>query len=1000
MLLCFVFTNQLLAQNSQLRGFTIEDGLPQSQVYDMLQDDAGYLWLGTQGGGLANFDGATFEVWSEDDGLISNYIHALYANNDTLLIGTKRGLSIKVKDSFFNFELPQIQQFYQAEKSIYTATKKGVYVLDGDKKPVKIPIHSEIDTSEINAILFDGMYYWLASNNALWKLSELGEKATVLEKLEKNNFTAVLLHKDKIIAATFDDGVFVMDAKNTDDRFLIPEPSRINSMSIHQDALWITTTSDGITVVETDAYAEIKRLTTKNGLAAPHIRKVISDNQDNLWIATSGAGFYKYFQNNFKHYDSSTGLKGNRIYAVHNAKDAIWISSSESGLTQIDSLGIHPIPNTSSFFDVKIKTIASDKHGNIWAGSDNRGVLFRETKMVDSLVFTATNTFQIKIDTISINRVKNYVLDESKGFPSNWISKVLVADDFIWAATYSSGIVKFRYYSENDSLVIDKTFGKQDGITDLLIKDLVKGPKGKYWFATRNGHLGYIKNDKVVMVETGLKQQTGIGTVLFKNDNLFLGTSGKGIWYANSYEPYNFQQLKGSKALTSKNIYQLIFDNQGYLWAGTERGVDKIELNPANEIIDVYHFGRNDGFLGIETCLNAVDMDDDGNLWFGAIYGLTQHITTEKSKVYTAPTVYFTNVEERYKNIDSLNLKEWTNSNKVLQLKPDQTQLGFSFRTVDLDHPKQIEYRFKLDDTDWSPWVKERKQNFAGLGYGGHTFSVQSRNHRWQQSSPIRFRFFIDSPLHQKAWFQWLVLIGGLFILTMIGIRYVHKIKAKNIIVQEQLKTKNYLLTLEQKALRLQMNPHFIFNVLNGVKAMAMSKPDKMNLTINSFAVLLRETLNNSRKEHISLDQEIKVLQHYIEVEKLMAPRSFKHTIKVKTEPSAEEILIPPMLLQPFVENAIRHGILKGDKEGVLQIEFYTSNAYLYCSIIDNGKGIFKSQNEKVKTDHQSMALTVTKERLESISGKNSLTMEEIIDKGGSISGTKINFKIPLLTDY
>jgi LytS/YehU family sensor histidine kinase len=173
-----------------------------------------------------------------------------------------------------------------------------------------------------------------------------------------------------------------------------------------------------------------------------------------------------------------------------------------------------------------------------------------------------------------------------------------------------------------------------------------------------------------------------------------------------------------------------------------------------------------------------------------------------------------------------------------------------------------------------------------------------------------------------------------------------------------------------------------------------------MNLTINSFAVLLRETLNNSRKEHISLDQEIKVLQHYIEVEKLMAPRSFKHTIKVKTEPSAEEILIPPMLLQPFVENAIRHGILKGDKEGVLQIEFYTSNAYLHCSIIDNGKGIFKSQNEKVKTDHQSMALTVTKERLESISGKNSLTMEEIIDKGGSISGTKINFKIPLLTDY
>ena len=109
---------------------------------------------------------------------------------------------------------------------------------------------------------------------------------------------------------------------------------------------------------------------------------------------------------------------------------------------------------------------------------------------------------------------------------------------------------------------------------------------------------------------------------------------------------------------------------------------------------------------------------------------------------------------EAYKNIDSLNLKVWTNSDKILQLTPDQTQLSFSFRTVDLDHPNEIEYRSKLDDTDWSPWVKERKQNFAGLAYGSHTFSVQSRNHRWVQSDPIQFGFFIDSPLYKKDWFQ------------------------------------------------------------------------------------------------------------------------------------------------------------------------------------------------------------------------------------------------------
>lgn len=501
-------------------------------------------------------------------------------------------------------------------------------------------------------------------------------------------------------------------------------------------------------------------------------------------------------------------------------------------------------------------------------------------------------------------------------------------------------------------------------------------------------------------VKTGLEEQTAIGSILFHDDTIFLGTSGKGIWYASSTNPVNFQQLKGAKRLSSNNIYQLIFDDQGNLWAGSERGVDKIELSATNEIVDIYHFGRNDGFLGIETCLNAVDKDEEGNLWFGAIYGLTKHIPSESKKTAAAPKVYFTGVEERYKSIDSLILKDWTNTSKILQLTPDQTQLGFSFRTVDVDHPNEVAYRTRLDDNEWSPWVKENKQNFAGLAYGAHTFSVQSRNYRWQESEPIAFRFFIDSPLYQKDWFQWSVLTLALVLLLGFGWWYIRKIKAKNKAEQERLKTQNYLLTLEQKALQLQMNPHFIFNVLNGVKAMAGTKPDKMDTTINSFAILLRETLQNSRKEHIGLDQEIKALKHYIEVEQLMAQKPFEYAIKVKTTPDAEEILIPPMLIQPFVENAIRHGILKGEKEGKLEIGFTTTKTHLHCSIIDNGLGIFKSQNEKVKTDHQSMALTVTKERLESIAGKNTLHISEIKNEDGSVEGTKIAFKIPLLTDY
>ncbi|WP_339627743.1 two-component regulator propeller domain-containing protein [uncultured Maribacter sp.] len=992
---------QLIAQNSQLRAYTISDGLPQSQVYDIVQDEMGYLWLGTQGGGLANFDGEIFEVWNESDGLLSNYIDALYTSNDSLFVGSRKGLSIKVKNNFINFESPQILKFYPSENRLFIGTKRGVYNYSKNKELIKITINSEIDSSEINSILFDGNYYWLATDNGLWKLNKLSDSATEKTKLEVNNFKSVIAHQNKILAATFDDGVFIIDQENNDIQFLMPEPSRINSMSIqNKDELWIATDNEGIAIVETNKFAEVKQLNTSSGFATPHIRKVVNDDNGNLWIATSGGGFYKYFQNNFKHYNQRSGLKGNRVYAVHNAADGLWFSTSEAGLSKIDSSGIHPLQNEGSFFDVKIKTITSDTKGNIWAGSDNRGLLFRETEMVDSLVFSSSETYLIQIDTVSVEKTTNHIIDESKGFPSDWVRVIIAEDDDIWAATYANGIVKFNYYSDNDSLVVRKTFTKGDGISDMPIKDFVKGPNGSFWYATQNGYLGYIENNKVTAVETGLEQQTSIGTILFDKENIYLGTSGKGIWFANSSNPTNFQQLKGAKKLSSNNIYQLIFDDQGYLWAGSERGVDKIELNPTNEIEDVYHFGRNDGFLGIETCLNAVDKDDQGNLWFGAIYGLTKHIPSESKKASLPPTVYLTGVEERYKKIDSLILKDWTNSNKVLQLNPDQTQLGFSFRTVDVHHPNEIEYRTRLDDTDWSPWVKETKQNFAGLAYGSHNFSVQSRNYRWQESAPIKFSFFIDSPLYKKDWFQWSVLALAILILLGFGLVYIRKIKAKNKAEQERLKTQNYLLTLEQKALQLQMNPHFIFNVLNGVKAMAVNKPEKMDATINSFAILLRETLQNSRKEHISLDQEIKALRHYVEVEQLMAQKPFEFAFDVQTNPDAEEILIPPMLIQPFVENAIRHGILKGDKPGKLEIGFSTDETHLHCNIIDNGLGIFKSQDEKPKTDHQSMALTVTKERLESIAGKNTLYIGEIKNENGSIAGTKITFKIPLLTDY
>ncbi len=989
------------AQKKQLRAYTIEDGLPQSQVYDIVQDDMGYLWLGTQGGGLCSFDGDAFQVWNENDGLLSNYIHTLHISKDTIYAGNRRGLSIKVKNRFINIESPQINQFHFSGRQRYLATKNGMYELSGDLILKKVTINSEIDKSSINGIIYENSFFWLATSDGFWKLSDLSSNAKTIEKLETSNFTAVVAYEDTIYAATFNDGTLIYDMNDLKNPILMKEPLRINAMSIqNKKELWIATDNDGISIIDPETNNEKALINTNNGLAVPHIRKVIADKQSNIWIATSGWGFYKYYQNNFQHFNKNTGLKGNRIYAVHNAKDGVWVSNSEAGLARIDNDGVHHIPGYKTFSGVKIKTIASDEKGNIWAGSDGRGLLLRETKTVDSIVVDSSDVLDVKLKKVSKTVVRNHLLNSETGFRYNWIRKLHIEKNTVWAATYSSGIVKFDYYAEKDSLAIRKTYGAKEGINDLLIKDMVKDDQGRLWYATKKGHLGYIKDGNVKHLGPVLNSRVQIGTLLFKNNILFIGTAGKGVWWSEANEGNNFKKLKGTKSIYSENIYQLIFDDEGYLWAGTERGVDRITLNKDNDIVDVFHFGRNDGFLGIETCLNAVDKDADGNLWFGAIYGLTQFVPSDSSKESLKPKIYFKDVEVAYRSVDSIDLKSWTNVDKILELSPTQTQISFKYKTVDLDHPTDIQYRYKLNDTEWSPWSMDAAQNFSGLAYGAHEFTVQSRNNRWETSDPINFKFYIDSPLYEKTWFQWTVIILTITFLGLFSLRYIKRMKLENNAEQERLKLQNHLLTLEQKALRLQMNPHFIFNVLNGIKAMAGTKPEKMNATINNFATLLRETLINSRKDTIGLDQEIKTLRHYIEVEKLMAPTSFDYEIIVNGDLDPEEILVPPMLIQPFVENAIRHGILKGRRKGMLKVQFDITEEHLKCTVLDNGIGIFQSQESKPKTDHQSMALTVTRERLESISGKGALQIAEIKNNDGVIEGTSIIFKIPLETDY
>jgi len=992
------------SQNNQLRAYTLKDGLPQSQVNAIVQDDLGYLWIGTQGGGIARFDGISFKVWNEKKGLGSNYIQTMRFQKDTLFIGTRQGLSIYHKNSFKNYTISEdVFAIEIANNTVFLGTQKGIYTYDSVKGTELLDCNAILNSTQINAILFDGNSFWIASRNGLWKTDRLASEGNFVKMLN-GDFKSLERYKEKIIAASFDDGIYMFEKGQEKENFqIISEVKQLNSINlINSSELWINTINSGIKRLNLDDNLPEKAITKENGLSVYNIRTAYKDRQNNVWIGSSGGGLFKFEKNNFRHYTSANGLTGNRIYALHTVDETLWISTSESGLMTIDSTGIHQETATSDYLTVKVKTLTNDTGGKIWAGTEGKGIYLYQKKVRDSIVYDSTLIDEISYETLHLEDIYTATITTEDGLPSNWISNIKIYGSQIWAATYSDGIVSFQYDYNSKKIYNLQTFGKEQGITDLGIRDLARDETGRVWYATNKGHLGYIKNNTVTHIEP--KNVTGnevtIGTILFHNYDLYIGTFGKGIWYSELSSDLKFKKLQGEKELYSDNIYQLIFDDNNQLWAGSERGVDQISLNKKNEITNVTHYGRNDGFLGIETCHNAIAKNTKGNLWFGTISGLTKYAPSTSEQQLLKPQIHFEDIEVAYQSLDSMDLRNWTNSDKRLQLSEDENHLAFQFRSVDLDNPEAIVYRYKFDEDNWSPWTKENKITFGGLDYGNHTFLAQSRNKDWLESDAIGFKFHVIQPLYKKTWFKnvgWTIL--GLIAILMVFL-YIKRVKAKNRAIRERLQLENHLLSLEQKALRLQMNPHFIFNVLNGIKGMSRNDITKMDKTINTFAVLLRETLTNSRKDHITLAQEIKTLKNYIEVEQLMANKDFIYTIELNSDLDPEEVLIPPMLIQPFVENAIRHGIMPLQRPGELKVHFTTDNHFLYATIIDNGIGIQQSQQNKTNTDHQSMALQVTKERIESLAGVNTLKIEEVSEKDHTLAGTKISFKIPLETEY
>jgi two-component system sensor histidine kinase LytS len=636
------------------------------------------------------------------------------------------------------------------------------------------------------------------------------------------------------------------------------------------------------------------------------------------------------------------------------------------------------------------------------------------------------------------NKIKQFTIEE--GIANNTILNITQDEiGYLWIAT-DKGLVKFDGddFTQINNQKTTSVFVEKNIIYAGLENGLFVKKKSKEQFfeckkilkiysfkevifvATVQGI--YLLNEdylQPIQINTEIDFST-INDIIFLNNSFYVATN-KGLWILNSLKnPKQLQKIikenitslavfqKKIIAATFKNGLKIIDYKTVEKTITTQENITSVK-KIKNEIwvtsnengIEIYSLPsfsfkqKINKYNSLKTNkINSVFKDNQNTIWIASqegLYNLKNSIT--KSLNNKKPIIYLESITVNNQNLDTL-----LNSKKTIKLSPSENNISISYKTINLTQPRNIEYRHSLDNT-FSSWSKNNTVQFANLNPGKYTLRVQSKN-KDNLSALNFFSFIIDKPFYKKTEFVIsviiLILLAGYIFLDI----YLKKINTKNKTKINKLKLDNHLLSLEQKALQLQMNPHFIFNVLNGIKALGNSgKTDELNTTISQFSVLLRSILNNSRKEEISLKEEIESLKNYIELEQRMSSKNFEYFFNINLNSiDAEEILIPTMLIQPFLENAIKHGF-QVNKNGKIQVSFEVKNNYLHCSVLDNGIGIHQSKKQTKQTNHNSIALKVSKERIENISNKNSFSIDEIIEDS-AIKGTKVWFKIPLKTDY
>ncbi|WP_158638272.1 sensor histidine kinase [Panacibacter ginsenosidivorans] len=959
-LICLFFTFSSLAQDYNYQHYDLTNGLSGLTVYSMVQDNDGYLWFGTETG-LSRFDGIHFKNFTTADGLTDNEVLKLYVDS---------------KNRIWIISFTNSVCYY----------KNGViYSPKNDPVLAKIKFSSEprdicedsngniilIEISSIHIIDTSGSIHYINNyqshsfiNNSLGNNSH-GNIAvlTTLVTRNTNNLGELQIDKNNfsISYAMFLTSLNLVNTNTTirhGKLFVYPTKGKIHinieglnvskdidippfftSLSYLNDSLITINCTNKILLYNINQW----KILSVFAISA-QVNSCFKDTEGNYWFATNGYGIYRLGSLAFKNYDINFNGNLLPVYSIVKNGHVVSAGTNNSLVWKIDlrsdKLDYTKL-NTNLVGRVTSLIVSQDK---LIAGASGVHFILRdgkETALVNAFAYAVKNIFTY--DDKLLVATGRLVFEISKKDSSNF--------DTIWNQRATCAY-KF------DSLYY---IGTIHGLYKI----------------NQNKEQTFIGDNESILASR-ISQLSRIG------DTLWIATYGNGVvGYANNKI---FVHITESEGLTS-NMCRVITAQNHYLLVGTDKGLNKISFEGTKYKISKYTSSNG---LNCDI-INCVYTEND-TIYIGTPYGLTFF---DPSKV--------DNNSISVLNIDNVISKKhkWSSLERNFYLSADDNNLSVDFSCVSFKSQGNITYYYRLSgvDTEWRK-TKENKLDFPSLSSGNYILELYAVNAFGKKSNSIKITFSVGKFFYQESWF-----IGLLVALTGISIWFlvVNRIKKIQNNEKEKLKTQKRLSELEQMAFRAQMNPHFIFNCLNSIQQYIFSKSIfDANKFITEFASLIRQTMDISARSFISLDEEIKYLTTYLKLEYTRFEENFDYTIIVAPNMRFEGVYLPPLLLQPFVENSIRHGIRNlAVERGIVTVNFSIKNQFLVCVIEDNGIGRASAAALKTfnKDEHQSKGMSIIEKRIEVLNSENAekITMKvedafpEEVNKG-----TRITLYIPI----